>query len=282
MTSTFQHIEKILNDEITSSTSIGGGCIAQTQTISTRRGTKFFLKSGFKNGMFQCEANGLNELRKAQCIRIPEVIHVGEDFLLLQHIPSGRKNHEFFANFGKQLACLHKINNTQFGFFENNFIGATPQINLPGHSNWIDFYFTNRLKYQYNLAEKNGYVTNELKALFKHIESTIHSILEGSNEPPALLHGDLWGGNYMVDADGEPVLIDPAVYYGHREADLAMTKLFGGFNADFYKAYEQEYPLKEGHSYREPIYLLYHVMNHLNLFGQSYLQQCIQLMSAYR
>ena len=131
------------------------------------------------------------------------------------------------------------------------------------------------------LAEANGYGSAELSSTFSKLEDNFDIILNGSEEAPTLLHGDLWGGNYMVDSEGMPVLIDPAVYYGHREADLAMTQIFGGFSPEFYRAYHQEYPLKAGWEYRQNIYKLYHILNHLNLFGSGYYGQAIQLMKYY-
>ena len=136
--------------------------------------------------------------------------------------------------------------------------------------------------FQFRLAENNGYSTTQLKEGMKNIEKKIDDIIGVNVEVPSLLHGDLWGGNYITDQKGNPCLIDPAVYYGHREADLAMTKLFGGFDTSFYSAYNEEYPLMEGWEYRENIYKLYHVLNHLNLFGTSYLNQAISLIFSYK
>lgn len=278
-------IESILNEKIISSTSVGGGCIADSRKIATESGKEFFLKSGnMSNRMFQCEANGLKELAKAQCIRIPQVVAVEDDFLLLEYIPQGIRSRHFFEDFGRNLAKLHRFQSDKFGFYEDNYIGATSQPNIPDkreEKDWVAFYFNKRLLYQYKLVEINGYVTPRMKNSFSRLESKINSILEGSEEPPCLLHGDLWGGNYLCDEAGEAVLIDPAVYYGHREADLAMTKLFGGFTQDFYDSYNQEYPLSENWQYRENIYKLYHVLNHLNLFGTGYLFEAEQILENY-
>jgi len=275
-------IESILNEKVISSASIGGGCIADSRKIVTASGKEFFLKSGNTgNRMFHCEANGLKELAKAQCIRIPEVIAAENDFLLLEYIPQGMRSKYFFEEFGQNFARMHRFHSDKFGFFEDNYIGATPQPNIPDRyeeRDWTAFYFNKRLLYQYRLAEKNGYVTSRMKNSFSKLESKIGSILEGSEEAPSLLHGDLWSGNYICDENGKVVLIDPAVYYGHREADLAMTKLFGGFSAAFYESYNREYPLPAGWEYRENIYKLYHVMNHLNLFGTGYLSEAEQML----
>lgn len=274
-------LEKILGEEPTGMSSVGGGCIADSQVISTRSEKKYFLKQGFSNGMFEKEAHGLQELARPNVIRIPKVISIGNDYLLLEHIENGSRKKNFFENFGHQFALLHKHSSDKFGFFEDNFIGSTPQKNSASDeeaSHWPTFYWNKRLLFQFRLAEKNGYANQELSSLFSKLENQLETILEGSEEPPALLHGDLWGGNYMVDDSGNPVLIDPAVYYGHREADLAMTKLFGGFSAEFYRSYQEKYPLKPGAEKREPVYLLYHVLNHLNLFGAGYFGQAIQLL----
>nr|WP_321408307.1 fructosamine kinase family protein [uncultured Carboxylicivirga sp.] len=284
MNDIIRRIEDILDTTIVHHQMVGGGCIAKTQVIKTEGGDQFFLKSGFSNTMFRNEANGLRELSKANCIRIPKVIVVDDDFLLLENIETGIKNGNFFTEFGQAFAQLHQYTSTSYGFYEDNYIGATPQENLPSlteSNNWTEFYFNKRLKFQFLLAEKNGFSDAEFRRLFNGIERQIYQILDGSEEPPTLLHGDLWGGNYMVDNQNKAVLIDPAVYYGHREADLAMTKLFGGFGPQFYQSYQQTYPLKEGYEYRQNIYLLYHVLNHLNLFGSSYKSQSEQLMRSY-
>lgn len=279
--SIIQQIEEQLQCSITSQQTTGGGCIAQTSIIQTNDGRNYFLKQGFEGSMFQKEANGLIELRKAKAFAVPEVILVANNFLLLEAIETGNKENSFFNTFGVAFAHLHQYTNDQFGFFEDNYIGSTPQINKASTS-WMEFYFNHRLLYQYQLAEQNGYADKHVRDGFHIIEKRLPAILDGSEEKPCLLHGDLWGGNYMVGPNGEPVLIDPAVYYGHREADLAMTKLFGGFSVEFYNSYFNTYPLKEGYQYRENIYLLYHVLNHLNLFGTSYRSQAIQLMNSYR
>lgn len=284
MDTLIKKIEQALDDKIVNRYAVGGGCIAHAQVIKTQSGQSYFLKTGFNNAMFINEANGLEELAKAHSIRIPKVIAFDTDFLVMEYIESGYKRETFFKTFGKAFAEMHQHTSDNFGFFEDNFIGSTPQMNQCDSSeahNWPLFYFNKRLKFQYDLAEKNGHADTEFRRLFHNIENKIDSILEGSEEEPTLLHGDLWGGNYMVDDEGRPVLIDPAVYYGHREADLAMTKLFGGFDVNFYHSYNASNPLKPGYENRENIYLLYHVLNHLNIFGPSYKGQAEDLMRSY-
>ena len=275
---------KILGEDIRVSSSVGGGSIANSQIIETKSGKKFFLKTGFNNSIFINEANGLIELQKANCITIPKIIAADNQFLLLEMISPGSRVGDFWKVFGEQFALLHQYTSDSFGFYENNFIGATPQNNIAEgneKSSWTEFYLNKRLLFQFNLAEENGYANKELIHTFSVVENKIEKILEGSEEPPALLHGDLWSGNFLTGSQGEPVLIDPAVYYGHREADLAMTYLFGGFSDEFYKSYQNYYQLKEGWEYRINIYKLYHVLNHLNLCGMGYYSQAISLMKYY-
>ncbi len=277
-----QKLEEILNEKIVSSSTLGGGSIANSQIVVTENGKKYFLKSyGNNEVILKNEANGLNELDKSKLIRIPKVIAVTDDFLLLEFIETGRRVNDFSELFGNQFAKMHKTTSDKFGFYENNFIGSTPQINVPVKNSWLDFFWENRLLFQFKLAERNGYVNSEFRTLFIKLEEKVPSILNGTEEKPTLLHGDLWSGNFMVDENGNPVLIDPAVYYGHREADLAMTRMFGGFDSNFYSAYNSEYPLPDDWEYRINLYMLYHVLNHLNLFGTGYYSQAISIIKKY-
>jgi fructosamine-3-kinase len=278
-------IESVLGESVAVSSSVGGGSIADSKIIETKSGRRYFLKTGFNSSMFINEANGLKELQKANCITVPEIIAADKQFLLLELILPGRRSSDFWSVFGEQFAQLHQFTNDSFGFYENNFIGATPQFNIAvgeEKTDWVEFYFNKRLLPQFKLAEKGGYAREEFRRAFLVVEAKLEQILKGSEEPPSLLHGDLWSGNFMIGTEGEPVLIDPAVCYGHREADLAMTYLFGGFSDEFYNAYMSAYPLKKGWEYRINIYKLYHVLNHLNLFGTGYYGQAIALMEYYR
>jgi fructosamine-3-kinase len=275
-----------LGQRIKIMSSLSGGCISDAYKLTTSEGSNYLLKynSGISNDMFEKEANGLKELTKPNAIRIPNVISFDKDYILLEFITSGSKKKNFFEDFGRRFAEMHKFTTNEYGFYEDNYIGSNPQSNIPGKrekTNWVDFYFNKRILYQVQLAEKLGNSTPELrKGIFK-LEEKIEEIIGESEESPSLLHGDLWGGNYMVDENGDAVLIDPAVYYGHREADLGMTKLFGGFGSEFYKAYNENFPLDDGYEYRENIYKLYHVLNHLNLFGGGYYSQAISLIKFY-
>ncbi len=274
-------LEEELFQKIDLITPLGGGCIGNAMKVTTENGNQYFVKTYENSKMHLSEANGLNELKTANSIRIPRVLKVNDNFLFLEYIESSKPVDNFMEKFGRQMAQLHKNTTAKFGYFEDNFIGSTDQINIPQNVNWAEFFLENRIMYQFRLAEKNGYSTEELRSGIKLIEKEIEEILKGSEEQPTLLHGDLWGGNFIVDQRGNPCLIDPAVYYGHREADLAMTKLFGGFDSQFYGGYNEEYPLKEGWEYRENLYKLYHILNHLNLFGGSYYSQTISLINSY-
>lgn len=278
-------IEEHLDLKIASGSTLGGGCISDAKKIKMENGELYLLKINQGSGdMFEKEANGLRELAKANAVRVPAVLMNDKDFILLEFIESGRKVKNFFENFGRKFAELHKFSSDSFGFYEDNYIGSTPQKNVADEKekeSWKEFYFNKRLLFQLKLAERKGHLTSELSSAFSNLENKYDTILSGGKEAPSLLHGDLWSGNYMPDENGEACLIDPAVYYGNREADLGMTKLFGGFSSDFYKAYNEEFPLDDGYEYRENIYKLYHVLNHLNLFGGGYYSQAVSLIKYY-
>ena len=289
-------IEKKLNSKIKSISSLSGGCISDAFKVTTDNGSNFFLKynSSASNDMFIKEANGLKELAKANAIRIPDVLSFDEDYILLEFITTGSRNlpaaklwqagKNFFEEFGCKFAEMHKYNLESYGFYEDNYIGSNPQKNIPDakeKNDWVRFYFNKRILFQLELAEKLGNSTDALRKGISKLEDKIEDIIGNSKEKPSLLHGDLWSGNYMVDENGNAVLIDPAVYYGHREADLGMTKLFGGFSSEFYRAYNETFPLEDGYDYRENIYKLYHVLNHLNLFGGGYYSQALSLIKFY-
>jgi protein-ribulosamine 3-kinase len=262
---------------------LGGGCIAQAMIATFSDGSRVFVKTveGLP-GMFACEAQGLAALADADAIRVPEVLVAGEGGLVLEEIQSAPKCSGFFKLFGRSFARLHAHRGQVFGLSSNNFIGSTVQINTPvgNGDSWPEFYLERRLRFQAELAQTNGH-GGELLGLLELGENRIVDLLGESVEPPSILHGDLWGGNYLVDELGKPCLIDPAVYFGHRESDLAMTRLFGGFDPAFYSAYQEAFPLAPGHEARLPLYQLYHLLNHLNLFGSAYYSQCRTILQRY-
>lgn len=287
-------IEKALNsyfnktEKIISFNGVGGGCINNGSTIITESDKTFFVKYNYNcpENMFNCEENGLKELKKSNTIKVPNVIVSGGGkdgiplFLILENIKPSRKIDSFYEDFGKKFARMHKYTSDKYGFYENNYIGSTPQINTY-EDDWLTFYKKHRLGYQIELAKKKHIATYELLKGMDKLLNKLDTIISSVKEPPALLHGDLWGGNYMIGNNGEVVLIDPAVYYGDREADLAMTEMFGGFPPSFYNAYNEEYPPKQGYKERSKIYKLYHYLNHLNLFGSGYLDVCLSIIRKF-
>ena len=227
--------------------------------------------------MFEAEVDGLDELRKAQEIRVPDVIDCGVEsghaYLVLEHLHMQQPSTETSRQFGHQLARLHRHTADRFGWFRDNTIGPTPQRN-DWSGNWIEFFRELRLDFQIQLARRNGY---DLVDQGNSLSAKLPELFAGYDPAPSLLHGDLWGGNWG-SVDGEPVIFDPAVYYGDRESDIAMTMLFGGFGRAFYDGYTAEWPMAPGHEQRLKLYQLYHVLNHLNLFGSSYLGRAKQLL----
>jgi fructosamine-3-kinase len=270
---------------------VGGGCIADTAVAAFADGFRVFVKRvAGAPGMFEAEAEGLRALAAAGAIRVPQVLAVGTDSLVLELVESAPRRPDFFEDFGRRCAALHRTRGKTFGFPGDNFIGATPQPNRPLDADWPDaapddgtgwpgFFLERRLRVQARLAERRD--GGELARLLGRAEARIAEMLAGAPEVPALLHGDLWGGNFMVDERGETCLIDPAAYYGHREADLAMTRLFGGFDPAFFAAYEEAAPLAPGHAERLPLYQLYHLMNHFNLFGGGYHGRSQRILQRY-
>jgi len=230
--------------------------------------------------MFEAEAAGLEELRAAEAVRVPRVLgtgrHAQNAWLALEWIRIGRASAAADSLLGEQLARQHRRTAATFGWHRSNTIGSTPQINDPA-SDWVAFFRERRLRYQLDLAARSGHrgrLWQRGELLLDHV-----SDLFTTYQPAAsLLHGDLWGGNRAADEKGRPVIYDPAVYFGDREADIAMTRLFGGFGTDFYCAYTAAWPPDAGAAARSDLYNLYHVLNHLNLFGAGYLGQALSMI----
>ena len=218
--------------------------------------------------MFECEAKGLQLVAATDSFRIPKVIGVGKVtpycYLLLEYIDAAPKASDFWESFGVQLAQLHKTTNPFFGLDSDNYIGSLPQYNSCKITDVTQFYIEKRLEPQFKLATENGFLFKELSAFYKNIENEI------PKEPPALIHGDLWNGNYLVDDTGNPCLIDPAVAFAPREMDLAMMQLFGGFPNVVYTVYDTTFSLEKGWKKRIELWQLYYLLVHLNLFGSSY------------
>ncbi len=257
-------------------TSIGGGDINAAYRLETPT-LSWFIKVNSPSlaFMFEAEATGLRELAELQAVRVPTVITCGQSgrysFLVLEHIGLGTLSGESARLFGVQLAAIHRHKQPFFGWHIDNTIGSTAQHN-ERHEDWVEFWRHQRLLKQLQFAADNGF-GGKLQIQGEKLAEKIDVFFSDYRPDPALLHGDLWGGNVAADRDGAPVIYDPACYYGDREADIAMTELFGGFGSQFYQAYRSEFPLDSGYAVRKTLYNLYHILNHLNLFGRTYLHQ---------
>lgn len=253
---------------------VSGGSINHAVEVKTNKG-KYFLKwqTGIPDDMFSKEVSGLNLLREAG-INTPEIISLGKiadrHFLLLAYLTSGYRAQYFWEDFGSSLAVLHQANQCdKYGLPYPNYIGRLPQPNEQ-HDDWIRFFIENRLEYQLQLAIDNRLVSKDFIELYRAFYKQLPGLLPV--EPASLLHGDLWGGNFLVDANGSACLFDPAVYFGNREIELAFTRMFGGFDERFYHTYHEAFPLQPGFENRVEIYNIYPHMVHANMFGTSYLR----------
>jgi len=262
--------------DIEEAIAVGGGSINEAWRLETDAG-RFFLKTNNADrfpSMFEAEADGLKRLREAGPLRVPQVITHGEDhddsFLLMEWVKGGIKGPGFWADFGRGLAQLHRHTQKHFGLERDNYIGSLVQRNTSA-SDWSSFFIHQRLEPQLKMARDRRRVEAGMAFRFERLFHQLDKLFPA--EPPALVHGDLWSGNFLCDSESRPVLIDPAVYYGHREMDLAMTKLFGGFDAELYAAYHAEWPLEQGWKERVDLCNLYPLLVHVNLFGGGYVAQ---------
>ena len=278
---------------------VSGGDINKAYAITLNNGKRVFMKANAKENtaFFTAESAGLTAIASTKAIGTPKILCTGTDdgeevgysFLLLEFIESGKKRGDYWETFARNLATMHNADTTafiepngagqrmKFGFFQDNFIGARPQRNTPCES-WISFFRDHRLAPQFSAADK--YFTADDRARNQKLLDHLDEFLI-EPEKPSLLHGDLWSGNAMCGADGNALLIDPACYVGHAEADLAMTELFGGFPSKFYEAYHEARPLQPGYEKRRDLYNLYQLLNHLNIFGSGYLNAVKCVVAEY-
>lgn len=275
------HISQITGEKFVSNQhlSISGGCINQSYAISNSKIT-YFIKQNLpsQGSMFAAEILGLQQIYQSKTIRSPKPICWGitetSSYIVLEWLEMTNGNHKSWTEMGRKLAAMHKITtNKGFGWDINNTIGSTPQINN-FHSSWTEFYTQNRLNYQFQLAKKRG-------GKFPHsakLLAAIPQLFLDYQIQPSLVHGDLWRGNVGFTIENEPVIFDPATYFGDREIDIAMTELFGGFPPTFYQGYQEVFPLDKGYETRKTLYNLYHILNHFNLFGNGYYSQANQMI----
>ncbi|MDP1636377.1 MAG: fructosamine kinase family protein [Gallionellaceae bacterium] len=262
------------------STPVGGGSINEALLIEGADNSRYFLKlnDAQHHAMFIAEVAGLAAIAATNTIRVPRPIAhgivEGRSYLVLEHLQLSSRGDTHLL--GEQLAALHRCTARRFGFSQDNFIGTTPQPN-GWNADWIAFWRDQRLGFQLRLAAENGY-GGELQKKGAELLDALPAFFNAYTPQPSLLHGDLWNGNHACLADGTPTVFDPAVYYGDRECDIAMTELFGGYPPDFYAAYRAAWPPDSGYAVRRDLYNLYHILNHANLFGGGYLMQAERLI----
>ena len=262
--------------------SVAGGCINTATIIKDSKGQPYFVKlnDAALLAMFEAEAEGLKEIARTGSVRVPQPVCTGigegSAWLVLEYLDLGSADARSQETLGRELAHMHHATNAQFGWHIDNTIGSTPQINTPCRD-WVEFWQQRRLGYQLELT--GGRVGKNLQQKGEQLLAQVGTFFRDYRPEPSLLHGDLWGGNAAA-VGSQPVIFDPAVYYGDREADIAMTELFGGFSRRFYDAYHETWLLDPGYKVRKTLYNLYHVLNHLNLFGGGYASQAEQMIDS--
>ena len=262
---------------------VGGGCINRAYSISDGK-RHYFVKLNEAGAveMFAAEAEALLALQATATVRVPAPICWGATheaaYLVQEYLEFGPSTTSGAETLGVRLAHLHRHCGERHGWHRDNTIGSTPQRNTT-NGDWLQFWRENRLAYQLRLAARHGF-GGSLQRKGERLLDALPQLLAGHRPPPSLLHGDLWSGNYAVLRDGQPVIFDPASYYGDRETDLAMTELFGGYPPRFYAAYREHYPVDDGYRLRKTLYNLYHILNHANLFGGGYAGQAEHMMDA--
>ena len=260
---------------------VDGGCINSTEILQGGD-RRYFVKhnDAARLAMFEAESEGLVEIAGTKSVRVPQPVcfgaHAAHAFLVLEYLDIGSSSGPADELLGRQLAAMHHATKNVFGWRRNNTIGSTPQINTAEHD-WLTFYREHRLRFQLELAAQDS-PGGSLMRRGEQLLEKLPVFFANYQPRPSLLHGDLWGGNHAALRDGTPVIFDPAVHYGDREADIAMTELFGGYAPGFYAAYQEAWPLDPGYRVRRDLYNLYHVLNHLNLFGGGYRGQAQRLI----
>jgi len=287
MSKLWQIVAQAISDEtgtaftVEKHSSVSGGCINTAFKVQDKD-VDFFVKLNDADmlDMFEAEFQGLSDIEQSHSINVPKPICTGvaEDsaFIVLENLNLRLSNQAGMVKMGQQLAAMHLTQQPHFGWSRDNTIGSTLQVNSQSQ-NWLEFWQTNRLGFQLELAGQNDYRGSLQKKGDKLMEKMAGLFPDG-NPVASLLHGDLWSGNMAILESGEPVIFDPAVYYGDRETDIAMTELFGGFSEHFYQSYNEHYPLDSHYSVRKIFYNSYHILNHLNLFGGGYGQQAESMM----
>ncbi len=279
-----QYISDKLDIKVKSLHSVAGGDISAAYKLEAND-KNYFIKANNKQEaerMFKTEMLGLQEIEKSNTIAVPHVHLVDkvEDtaFILMDFVESRKPNSKDYKHFGRNMAAMHQVEQDSFGFAEDNFIGSLPQSNK-NHADWAEFYWAERIESQLKFSlERESLKPADIPEK-ERVMKVFNQVF--GDVKPVLLHGDLWGGNYLIATDGSPVLIDPAVYYGHFMVDIAMTKLFGGYDKEFYDAYHEIHPKPEYYNEQIALYQLYYLLVHLNLFGSSYRSSVVDIMQRF-
>lgn len=261
-----------------------GGCINDSRIVSLKDGRHYFIKShpqaNLFPGLFKTEFKALQLLAEPGVIHIPEPVVFDSDFIVMEMFKEGNKANDWQEQIGRSLAALHKATQRkEYGFEENNFIGTNRQIN-DWSDNWLEFWREHRLGFQLKIFSEKTNTDDALLKAGERLLNKLDTLIGDISEPAVLLHGDLWSGNASANEKGEPVIFDPASYYGHREVEIGMMRMFGGFGPSCEAAYAEVWPFEEGSEERISLYLLYHELNHLNLFGSGYYQSCLSTINA--
>jgi protein-ribulosamine 3-kinase len=261
---------------------VQGGSINNSQIVTLKDGREFFVKSYLNEaqfpGMFEAEYKSLQLLAATQTINVPKPIACHSNFIILEVFHAADRQHDWHEKIGQQLAQLHLATRSeQFGFEVDNYLGLSPQPNS-WTDDWLSFWRDQRLGWQLELYARKTEASDRLLEMGDRLMVRLHDLIGGINEPAVLLHGDLWSGNSAANEIGEPVIYDPASYYGHREAEFGMMRMFGGYGPRCEAAYNEIWPWQEDAEQRIALYRLYHELNHLNLFGKSYYPTCLATM----